>query len=167
MKWSTFASSGQRLFIGSDLNSDFSLSQSVDNGTTWTPVETVLNTFGYQLAVQGAFLYAARSDGLWFRSTGTVSVGGGGEGGRLRFALAGRQPVRDAALFHFDLPRASDVAIEVFDLAGRRAAERIEGFRSAGSHEVTLDTRRLAPGVYMARVTADGASESARMVCVH
>jgi photosystem II stability/assembly factor-like uncharacterized protein len=167
MKSSTLVSSGQRLFIGFDLNTDFSLSQSQDNGTTWSPVETVPNTFGYQLAVQGDLLYAGRSDGLWFRSTGTVSVGGGGEPGRLRFALAGRQPVRDAARFHFDLPRAGDVAIDVFDLAGRRAAGRIEGFRSAGSHEVTLDTSALAPGVYLARVTADGASESARMVCVH
>jgi photosystem II stability/assembly factor-like uncharacterized protein len=167
MKSSSFASSEQRLFIGFDtLTESFSLSQSQDNGTTWSPVETVPNTFGYQLAVQGSSLYAARSDGLWFRSIGTVSVDPG-EPTRLRFALAGRQPVREAARFHLDLPRASAVAIEVFDLAGRRAAERIEGFRPAGFHEVTLDTRGLAPGVYLARVTADGSSETARMVCVH
>jgi hypothetical protein len=167
MKQSSFASSGQRLFIGFDSSTNFSLSQSQDNGTTWSPVKTVPNTFGYQLAVQGGSLYAARSDGLWFRSIGTVSVDPGDEPTRLRFALAGPQPVRDAARFHFDLPRAGDVAIEVFDLAGRAAAERIEGFRPAGSHEVTLDTRGLAPGVYLARVTANGSSETARMVCVH
>ena len=166
MKWSALASSGQRLFLGLDTSTNFSLLQSQDDGRTWSPVETVVNTFGYQLAVQGSLLYAARTDGLWFRSIGTVSVGGG-EPGRLRFALAGRQPVRDAARFHLDLPRAGAVAIEVFDLAGRRTAERIEDFRSAGSQEVTLDTRALAPGVYLARVTAGGASESARMVRVH
>lgn len=165
MKSSMFASTGQQLFIGFDFNNDFSLSQSQDNGTTWTHVETVPNTFGYQLAVQRGVLYAGRSDGLWFRSAGTVSVSAGGEPGPLRFALA-EQPVRDAARFHFELPRTSVVAIELFDLAGRRAADRIEGSWPAGPHDVTLDTRGLASGVYLARLVAGDASESARMVCV-
>jgi hypothetical protein len=171
MTLSAFASSGQRLFIGFDserkaLNNNFSLSQSDDNGTTWSLVEAVPNIFGNKLAVQGSVLYAGRSDGLWFRSAGTVSVGAGGEPGQLHFALVG-QPVRDAARFHFDLPRASAVAIEVFDLAGRHATDRIEGSWPAGSHDVTLDTRGLAPGVYLARLVAGDASASARLVCVH
>jgi hypothetical protein len=167
MKSSALVMSGPRLFIGFDSNNNFSLSQSQDDGTTWSPVETVPNASDYQLAVQGTLLYAARSDGLWFRSAGTVSVGGGGEPGRLRFAVSGRQPVRESARLHFELPQAGAVAIEVFDVAGRRAANRIEGSLSAGTHDVTLDTRGLAPGVYQARLTADGASETARLVCVH
>jgi hypothetical protein len=71
---------------------------------------------------------------------------------RLHFALAG-QPVRDAARFRFDVPKAASVAIDVFDLAGRRAADRIAGFWSAGPHELTVDERGLRPGVYAARLT--------------
>lgn len=166
MKSSMFASNGQQLFIGFDVNNNFSLSASLDNGTTWLPIETVPNTTGYELAVQGSILYAGRSDGLFFRPAAVASVGPGGEPARLRFALEG-QPVRDAARFHFELPRASAVAIEVFDLAGRRAADRIEGSMPAGPHDLTLDTRGLASGVYLARLVAGDASESARMVCVH
>ena len=146
VKQSSLALHGHALFIGFDVNTDFSLSQSLDDGSTWSPVETVLNAFVYQLAAQGGELFAARADGLWFRSVATVSVGGDGAGD-LRFALAGRQPVHESARFHFDLPRADAVAIEVFDVAGRRAPGRIEGVLPAGGHDVTWDTRGLAAGV--------------------
>jgi len=164
MKQSFFAAHGHALFIGFDFNNDFSLSMSLDDGTTWSPIETVPNAFDYQLAVQGDLLYAARSDGLWFRSE-TVSVGD--EPHPLSFALSGRQPVHESARFHFELPRADAVSIEFFDLQGRRAAGRIEGVMAAGSHDVSLDTRRLAAGVYLARLTAQGASLTARFACVH
>jgi photosystem II stability/assembly factor-like uncharacterized protein len=166
VKQSSLALHGHALFIGFDVNTDFSLSQSLDDGSTWSPVETVLNAFVYQLAAQGGELFAARADGLWFRSVATVSVGGDGAGD-LRFALAGRQPVHESARFHFDLPRADAVAIEVFDVAGRRTPGRIEGVLPAGGHDVTWDTRGLAAGVYLARLTAAGASQTARFACVH
>jgi hypothetical protein len=166
MKVSSLALRGRAVFIGFDSNNNFSLSVSLDNGTTWSPIETVPNAFGYQLAVQGALLYAGRSDGLFFRSVATVSVDGGGDP-QLRFALAGRQPVDESARFHFELPRATAVSIEVFDVAGRRTPDRIEGTFPAGTHDVTLSTRDLTPGVYLARLTAIGASRTARFACVH
>lgn len=166
MKQSTLALAGRSVFIGFDFNNNFSLSVSLDDGNTWIPVETVPNTFVYRLATQGGELYAARSDGLWVRSAGTVSVGGEG-GAELQFALAGAQPVHDSARFHFALPRAGAVAIEVFDLAGRRAAGRIEGVFLAGTHDVSVDTRSLASGMYLARLSSTGASRTARFTCVH
>jgi len=163
-KNSFLAAHGHALFIGFDVDNNFSLSMSLNDGTTWTPIETVNNVFDYQLAVQGDFLYAARSDGLWFRSE-TVSVGD--EPHELSFALAGRQPVRESARFHFELPRADAVSIEFFDVQGRRAAAGIEGVMAAGAHDVSLDTRRLAPGMYLARLTTQDASRTARFACVH
>ena len=167
MKWSTFAQVGRALFIGSNALNNFSLSSSSDDGNIWSPIETTLNTFGYRLALQGTQLYAARSDGLWFRSVaGTVSVGD--DGGRgLAFALASGQPVHESARFRFELPRADAVSIEFFDVAGRCAAHRIAGLWDAGAHDVSLDTRAMAPGVYLARLTAAGASRTARFACVH
>jgi hypothetical protein len=149
MKQSTLARAGQSVFIGFDFNNSFALSVSLDDGNTWIPVETVPNTFVYQLATQGGELYAARSDGLWFRSAGTVSVGGEG-GAELQFALAGAQPVHDSARFHFALPRAGAVAIELFDVEGRRAAGRIEGVFPAG-RTTSVDTP--PPPMYLARLS--------------
>jgi hypothetical protein len=54
----------------------------------------------------------------------------------------------------------------VFDVAGRRAADRIEGEWSAGPHEIAWDARRLAPGVYAARFTALGRQKTVRLVRV-
>jgi hypothetical protein len=114
----------------------------------------------------GDELYAGRNDGLWRRSVATVSVVPGGLPGRLRFALDGAQPVRDQARLRFDLPEAGTAVIEVFDIHGARAVERIKEWRSAGSQELSLDARRLRPGVYAARLTAAGRSEVVRIVRV-
>jgi hypothetical protein len=115
--------------------------------------------------MSGTDLYAGRADGLWRRSTANVSVPPG-DPIRLRFAIAGPQPVRDQVRFRFELPEAGSGAIDVFDVAGRRAADRIEGVWSAGPHEVTWDARPLAPGVYAARLTAHGRREVVRIVRV-
>jgi hypothetical protein len=42
--------------------------------------------------------------------------------------------------------------------------DRIEGWWSSGPHEVSLDARRLSPGVYSARLTAAGTSAVVRLV---
>jgi len=130
------------------------------------PIETVPNSFVYQLATEGGDLYAGRSDGLWFRSVAFVSVGGDGAH-ELRFASIGRQPVHDSAVFHFELPEKGAVAIDVFDVAGRRTPGRIEGVLAAGSHDVTWNTSDLAPGVYMARLSTMSGSRTARFACAH
>jgi len=166
MKQSTLALRDHVLFIGFDFNNDFSLSQSLDDGNTWLPIETVPNSFVYQLATEGGDLYAGRSDGLWFRSVAFVSVGGDGAH-ELRFAPIGRQPVHDSAVFHFELPEKGAVAIDVFDVAGRRTPGRIEGVLAAGSHDVTWNTSDLAPGVYMARLSTMNGSRTARFACAH
>ncbi len=109
-------------------------------------------------------LYAARVDGLWRRSIAATSVPVGGDPKSLRFALAGPQPFGNEARLRFDLPEAGVVTLEIFDVLGRRAAERIEASWSSGPHEVSLDARRLGPGVYAARLTAAGTSEVVRLV---
>ena len=115
----------------------------------------------------GSQLYAARADGLWRRATGDVSVPADGGAVALRFGLAGPQPARDQVRFRFDLPATGNASIDVFDVAGRRAAVPIRGSWSAGPHEVTWDASDLTPGVYEARLTAVGRQEFIRLAHVH
>jgi hypothetical protein len=91
-------------------------------------------------------------------------VPGDGAPVALRFALAGSQPIRDEARFRFDLPEPGPVAIEVFDVAGRRAADAIRGSFPAGQNEIAWDARGLGPGVYLARLTAGGKHVIVRMI---
>ena len=91
---------------------------------------------------------------------------GRGRAPSLGFALAGRQPVTDVVRFSFDLPEAGDAAIEVFDVAGRRAATPARQALSAGPHEISWNARELSPGVYAARLTSNGTQEVLRLVRV-
>jgi hypothetical protein len=78
----------------------------------------------------------------------------------------GPQPIQDDVRFQFDLPAPGPVVIEVFDVAGRRAAEPIQGTWPAGPHEITWNARGLGPGIYLARLTAGGGQAIARAIRV-
>ena len=67
------------------------------------------------------------------------------------------------------LPRASDIRLEVYDVAGRRVSERTIARAASGWHEVAFDGRstrgeRLPSGVYFYRVTAAGETRTHKMV---
>jgi len=55
------------------------------------------------------------------------------------------------------------VRVVVYDSLGREVAVAHEGALGAGEHRLPLNTRELAPGAYVARVTAGGAAATARL----
>lgn len=88
-----------------------------------------------------------------------------------RLAGAFPNPARGAASVHFDLARASDVALEVFDLRGARVRTLVQGAMAAGRHAAAWDGRdahgnRLPAGVYLVRMDADGYAGQAKVVRV-
>jgi hypothetical protein len=166
---STFAVRDQLLFAAFDIVSDVNLvviEHSEDDGATWHVLDVLLNEFAFKLAFSGTTLYAAQADGLWRRETSTVSVPGAEAPSALRFSLAGPQPVGDAVRFRFELPEAASASIEVFDVAGRRAAAPVRGSWPAGTHEVSWNAQALGPGVYEALLNAGGRHAVVRLVHV-
>lgn len=166
VNWTAFATQGHHLFAAFDLANQVVMGQSEDDGATWQMLETFPGAFVFDLAMSGNVLYAARADGLWRRSAATLSVPIGASPKHLQFALAGPQPFGDRATLRFSMPEAGTVSIEVFDVLGRRAIDRVEEWWSSGPHEVVLDARSLPPGVYAARLTGAGTSEVVRLVHV-
>ncbi len=155
--------------VGGDLIANFrgftsTISASHDDGVTWQTIETLpVPVTG--LAVLGNTLYASRTDGLWRRPVADlVSVPAPGAPARLSFGIQGAQPVGDHVRFAFELPEAGPIAIEVFDVAGRRAGEPLRDTRPGGAGVVEWDANRLAAGVYFARLTAFGRHAIVRMV---
>jgi len=163
---SAFATRGRHLFAAFVIVNAVVIEHSGDDGVTWQFLESLPGAFVYRLAMSGSDLYAGRADGLWRRSTATVSAPGDATPSGLRFALVGAQPVRDDLRFHFELPTAGSAAIEIFDIAGRRVADPVRGSWPAGTHEVSWSARGLAPGVYAARLTAQGRRAVVRIVRV-
>jgi hypothetical protein len=166
MTWTTFASQGQHLFAAFDTPILAVVAESDDDLGSFQSEEVFPNVFIKGLALEGGSLYAARGDGLWRRPSGLVSVPAAGGPARLRLALAGPQPFRDQTRLRFELPAAGNATIEVLDIAGRRAGERIEGWWSAGPHEVALDAQGMSPGIYAAVLTSGAERESVRLVHV-
>jgi len=163
LDWTAFASQGGHLYAAFDLPLGVVIEESGD-GATWQLDEGLANVFVKELAISGGSLYAARGDGLWERAIGSVAAVRGGPNEDPSFALAGPQPFRDSARLSFALREPGPAAIDFFDAQGRVAAPRIAGPWSAGSHAVTLDAQRLAPGVYLARLTAGRVQKVVRLV---
>jgi hypothetical protein len=87
----------------------------------------------------------------------------------LRFHAPRPNPASREAAFAFDLPRDEDVALEVFDLAGRRVATLAAGRRGAGSHSLRwrmtdASGARLGAGLYFARFRAGAYRAIERLV---
>jgi flagellar hook capping protein FlgD/cohesin domain-containing protein len=64
-----------------------------------------------------------------------------------------------------------EVSLEVYDLSGRRVAQVMHGIQPAGVRLVTWDGRmqggvRMAPGVYLMRLEADGQRQTRRVLLV-
>lgn len=170
LQHSAFAVRGSHLFAAFAAISNNVLvsviEHSGDDGANLDVLEVLPGVFVFKMATVGNDLYAGRQDGLWRRSTATVSVPEGGARHALRFALAGAQPARDVVRFRFALPEPGAAAIEVFDLAGRRVAVPVHETLSAGAHEASWNARNLAPGVYEARLLAGGRGDVVRVIHV-
>jgi len=65
-------------------------------------------------------------------------------------------PFNPATTVAFDLPRASKVTLEVFNVLGQRVAVPVDTDMPAGSHKVTWNASEQASGLYFYRLTANG-----------
>jgi hypothetical protein len=75
-------------------------------------------------------------------------------------------PFNPATTLSFEVPADGPVQLEVFDLAGRRVAVPVTGFRAAGRHQVTFAPRGLASGAYLARLVTSAGVVTSRMMLV-
>jgi len=65
-------------------------------------------------------------------------------------------PFNPATEIRFELPRASHVRLDVYDVAGRRVATLLDEPRAGGAHSVVFSPENLASGTYLALLRADG-----------
>ncbi|UCH78244.1 MAG: T9SS type A sorting domain-containing protein [Candidatus Coatesbacteria bacterium] len=86
---------------------------------------------------------------------GPVEVKAGGSAPRKSFVLASTypNPAHERTTIAFSLPEAGNIALEVYDLSGRKVATVAEGYYEPGPHEVQFDTGKLTAGVYLYTLT--------------
>ncbi|MBK9227800.1 MAG: T9SS type A sorting domain-containing protein [Ignavibacteria bacterium] len=73
-------------------------------------------------------------------------------------------PFNPTTLIRFTLNKNSFVALEIYDVHGRRISEPLKNYQPAGSYEIPFSGSNLAGGVYFCRLTVGGLSESIKLV---
>jgi len=74
--------------------------------------------------------------------------------------------VRASWTFEYSLPAGSEVAMAIYDIAGRRMVELERGFRSAGWHHLSWSSSGVPRGIYFLRLRAGG-SGITRAISIH
>jgi hypothetical protein len=78
-------------------------------------------------------------------------------------------PFNPSTTIAYEVERAGDITLAVYDARGALVRVLARGFVEAGNHDARWDGtdgdgRRVASGVYFARVSAGGATDAARLV---
>ncbi|MEY4044574.1 MAG: hypothetical protein RL644_842 [Actinomycetota bacterium] len=88
-----------------------------------------------------------------------------------RILTSSPNPLRSGTTIAFHMPRATAANLVVLDCAGRVVRTLLDGATEAGRHAVEWDARDergapVAPGVYLVRMTTDGAVHSRRVAVI-
>ena len=75
-------------------------------------------------------------------------------------------PFNPATQIAFALPEPAHVQLGVYSLCGRRVAGLVDGHKNAGWHRVTFDATSLSSGIYLYRLTADGYTQTRKMLLI-
>lgn len=75
-------------------------------------------------------------------------------------------PFAGRTTIEYTLDEGADVRLAVYDLLGRRVALLADGQQQAGFHRIEWDGGRLASGMYLVRLTADGRQFTHKLVRV-
>ena len=78
-------------------------------------------------------------------------------------------PFNPTTTIAFELTRAAEISLEVFNVRGQKVVTLIDGMQVAGSHEIEWDAtsshgNRVASGVYFYRLRANNRSQTKQMV---
>jgi len=63
-------------------------------------------------------------------------------------------PFNPTATIRYKLPTGKNVLLLIYDVMGREVAKLVDGYKSAGTYEITFDGSDLASGMYFVRLEA-------------
>ena len=76
-------------------------------------------------------------------------------------------PVRDLAVFRFELKSSSSVQLSVYSLTGQRMVWQDTGNQFAGNHTLKVDLSGLVPGVYLYSIKTDRGIKGGKIIIQH
>jgi len=116
----------------------------------------------YDATLAEANLYFLGHDSI----SGVISSAVGVEGeAPAAFSVAQNSPnpFNPTTTISFSLAGASDVSVDVYNVAGQKVDTLVDGFMDAGSHSVVWDASDFSAGVYFFTVKSGGLSRTMKM----
>lgn len=164
------AKEGGHWFIGAEVGGIYTST----NGETFVNWSEGLPSGGdttvkaYSFAIAGNYVLAATNWGVFRRPMSQLSVSQGGENQVRAFRLSQNypNPFNPSTTIRYELPIASDVRLEIFDVLGKKVATLVSERQAAGEQTVTFNTNALASGVYFYRLKAGSFIETKKMLLV-
>lgn len=147
------------------------------NGEEWLPLGSgvrgsvrAIHADGTRLHIGGSFREAGNKPALNYTIWNEMVTSTEEENKNLpaKFSLHQNSPnpFNPVTIISFDLPRQSDVQIEVFNTLGQRVELLQDGVMNAGRHTVSFDAGNLASGIYLYRLSAGGFSQTKLLTLV-
>ncbi len=94
----------------------------------------------------------------------SVRTAGDAGGVPVQLGRAFPNPCNPSVTLRFRLAAAAQTHLALYDLLGRLVLPLVDAGLAAGEHEVHIDASRLASGMYIYRLTANGRTESRTFV---
>lgn len=125
---------------------------------SWPPPEVADNVNTDELGDLGLTDLEEDSIVLFMRtlSDGYKPTGSGKDAVASRgtmLSISGPSEFGPSVKISFSLPVAGEVRLDAFDVAGRKVATVLNGWKSAGEHRATFDAAGLPTGVYFMRLS--------------
>lgn len=134
-----------------------------------------LDTYAHQ-DIRIAFRYVSSNNGSngfavmmdYFQMFGTVGIQQIGTNVPTKFALQQNypNPFNPTTKIKFDIAKATNVKIEIFNSLGQTVSTLVNDFKPAGYYETDFNASKLSSGVYFYRLTTDQFVDMKKMVVV-
>lgn len=152
---------GQSVSLQEGDSFTFTYDEPVDGGDA-SDIPGIVNLPGYAIPVDEARFMASFD----LRAPVNLDDEPNNMPAELRLSQNYPNPFNPTTTINFGLPEATDVTLEVYNVAGQRVATLVNGRMTSGYHDVRFDARNLASGVYLYRLEAAGQVRTEKMTLI-
>ncbi len=145
-------------------------------GTTWirefVPLQATLGQISHFSFINANLGFAALGGtgltGGLIKYTGPSGIGVNTGEVPSSFSLSQNypNPFNPSTMIKFALPKAGEVTLKVYNSLGKEVETLVSEQMNAGTYEVTFDASRLTSGIYFYRLSANGFTDTKKMMLV-
>lgn len=141
---------------------------STDGGNSWSDISDGLRHRIKSFAVHNGKLYAAQwdTDSSVIRRDIPVGIDDEKTIKPHKFNLSQNypNPFNPSTTIQYDISKASQVNLVVYDILGQKIGELVKGFHEAGSYSVNFDASKFPSGLYIYRLQAGKFTSIKKMI---